>query len=75
MLLIDVQPYGSDVLHLSISTKTYWWHQLLPNGGNLFVHLIVINFKLSIYLQYTFSYLPLIFFTLPLSLKSTYYVQ
>ena len=40
MLLTDVQPYNSDVLHLSISTKTYWWHQLLSNVGNLFVHLI-----------------------------------
>ena len=40
MLLTDVQPYDSDVLHVSISTKTYWWHQLLSNNGNLFVHLI-----------------------------------
>ena len=40
MLLKDVQPYDSDVLHLSISTKTYWWHELLSNGGYLFVHLI-----------------------------------
>ena len=40
MLLTDVQPYDSDVSHLSISTKTYWWCQLLSNGGNLFVHLI-----------------------------------
>ena len=41
MLLTDVQPYDSDILHLSISTKTYWWHQLLSNGEKLFVHLIV----------------------------------
>ena len=41
MLLTDVQPYDSDVLHLSISTKTYWLRQLLSNGGNLFVHLLV----------------------------------
>ena len=40
MLLIDVQPYERDVSHLSISTKTYWWRQLLSNGGNLLVHLI-----------------------------------
>ena len=40
MLLIDVQPYDSDVLHLPIAIKTYWWRQLLSNGGNLFVHLI-----------------------------------
>ena len=40
MLLTNVQPYDCDVLHLSISTKTYWWHQLLSNGENLFVHLI-----------------------------------
>ena len=41
MLFTDVQPYDSDVLHLSISTKTYWWRQIFSNGGNLFVHLIV----------------------------------
>ena len=40
MLLTDVQPYDSDVLHLSISTKTYWWYQLLSNGGNSLAHLI-----------------------------------
>ena len=40
MLLTDVQAYDSDVLHLSISTKTYWWRQLLSNGGNLFVHIL-----------------------------------
>ena len=38
MLLTDVHPYDSEVLHLSISTNTYWWHQLLSNCGNLFVH-------------------------------------
>ena len=43
MLLTDVQPYDSYVLHLSIATKTYWWHQLLPNGGNSFVRLIYCN--------------------------------
>ena len=37
MLLTDIQSYDSDVLHVSISTKTYWWRQLLSNGGNLFV--------------------------------------
>ena len=41
MLLSDVQPYENVVLHMSISTKTYWWHQFLSSGGNLFVHLIV----------------------------------
>ena len=40
MLLTYVQPCDSDALHLSISTKTYWWRQLLSNDGNLFVHLI-----------------------------------
>ena len=40
MLLTDVQPYDSGVLHMSISTKTYWWRQFLSNGGNLFVYLI-----------------------------------
>ena len=40
MLLTEVQSYDSDVLHLSISTKTYWWHQLLSNGGNLYAHLM-----------------------------------
>ena len=40
MLLTDFQTCNSDVSHLSISTKTYWWHQLLSNGGNLFIHLI-----------------------------------
>ena len=45
MLLTDVQPYDSDVLHLSISTKTYCWRQLLSNGGNLFIHLIEIKFS------------------------------
>ena len=40
MLLTDVQPYDSDVLHLSILTKTYWWRQILSNSGNLFVDLI-----------------------------------
>ena len=44
MLLTDVHPYDSDFLHMSISTKTYWWHQLLSNGGNLFVHLIKVYF-------------------------------
>ena len=39
-VLPDVQPYDSGVLHLSIPTKTNWWHQLFSNGGNLFVHLI-----------------------------------
>ena len=39
MLLTDVQPNDSNVLHLSISTKTYWWRQMLSNGGNLFVYL------------------------------------
>ena len=38
MLLTDVYAYDSDVLHPSISTKTYWWHQLLSNGWYLFVH-------------------------------------
>ena len=42
MLLTDVQPYGSGVLHLSISNKTYWRRQILSNGGNLFVYLIYI---------------------------------
>ena len=51
MLLTDVQTYGSDVLHLSISTKTYWWHQLLSNGGNIFVHLIIVD-MLSNMLRY-----------------------
>ena len=41
MLLTDVQPYDSDVLHLSISTKIYCWNQFLSNGGNLFVHMIL----------------------------------
>ena len=41
MLLTDVQPYDTEVLHLSISTKTYRWRQLLSNGGNLFIHLII----------------------------------
>ena len=41
MLLSDVQSCGTDILHLTISTKAYWWHQLLSNGGNLFVCLIV----------------------------------
>ena len=45
VLLTDVQPYDREVLHLSISTKTYWWHQLLSNGGNLFVHLIIKELK------------------------------
>ena len=40
MLLTDVQPYDSDVLHFSISTKTYWLRQLLSNGGNPIVHLV-----------------------------------
>ena len=45
-MLIDVQPYDSDVLHLSISTKSYWWRQILSNGGNLFVRLIyLLNFS------------------------------
>ena len=41
MLLTDAQLYDSCVLHLSISTETYLWRQLLSNGGNLFVHLII----------------------------------
>ena len=41
-MLTDAQPYDSNVLHLSISTKTYWWRKILSNGGNLFVHLIYI---------------------------------
>ena len=47
MLLTDVQTYDSDVLHLSISTKTYYCRQLLSNSGNLFVHLIECYFSYS----------------------------
>ena len=41
--MTEVEPYDSDVLHLSISTKTYLWRQLLSNGGNLFVHVIFLK--------------------------------
>ena len=61
MLLTDVQPYDSDVLHLSISTKTYCWCQLLSNGGNLFVHPIkkIVSAEMRFYSQLSFlKYLP-----------------
>ena len=48
MLLTDVKPHDSDVLHLSISTKTYWRRQLLSNDGNLFVHLIIKSIQTKI---------------------------
>ena len=55
MLLTDVQPYDSDVLHLSISTKTYWSLQLLSNSGNLFVHLIIFVTNILLRKQVNFS--------------------
>ena len=58
MLLTDVKPYDSDVLNLSISTKTYWWHQLSSNGGNLFVHLIIVKKLKSFCEKLTLSTLP-----------------
>ena len=36
MLFTSVKPHDGEVLHLTIATKTYWWRQLLSNGGNLF---------------------------------------
>ena len=53
MLLTVVQLYDSNVLHLSILSKTYWWHQLLSNGGKLFVHLIIYKYFLVHYDLFT----------------------
>ena len=54
MLLTDFRPYDSIVLHLSTSTKTYWWRQLLSNGWNLFVHLMIISIRLFICFKFIF---------------------
>ena len=35
MLLTDVRPYYTNLLHLSIRTKTYWWRQLICTPDTL----------------------------------------